>query len=354
MSEVTPWGCCDGNGVDDGGFIRCNSCMKRFHYECLSLTKAPGGPNHWKCPTCKSKLPKTLKDDTTPIRNISTTRGSKRVALNSPPTAATSPSTDFVTAGVVRTIVEDVLKEQLDTMYMKLSDCLIRNLNEQLAPIKKEMEHITDSMAFMNDRFDCIEGQQKVATEAVKELKEDNYKLNSKVVDLTRRINYLEQQSRSNNLEIQCVPEKKNENLMTIISQLGSTIDCKLNEHDILNCTRVAKLSMANTRPRSIVVQLASTRIRDQVIAATYKFNKNNPTNKLNTAHLGFGGEKSPVFIQEHLSPQNKALHAAVRIRAKEKGYKYVWVRSGKIFVRKSEDSGYLFIRDMVDLDKLA
>ncbi|CAH2090658.1 unnamed protein product [Euphydryas editha] len=61
-----------------------------------------------------------------------------------------------------------------------------------------------------------------------------------------------------------------------------------------------------------------------------------------------------PVFIQEHLSPQNKALHAAVRIRAKEKGYKYVWVRSGKIFVRKSEDSGYLFIRNMVDLNKLA
>lgn len=61
------------------------------------------------------------------VRN--TTRGTKRIALSSPPTSVASPITDFVTADVVRMNVQDVFREKLDSMYTKLSDCLISNLH---------------------------------------------------------------------------------------------------------------------------------------------------------------------------------------------------------------------------------
>lgn len=117
------------------------------------------------------------------------------------------------------------------------------------------------------------------------------------MADLSHRINYLEQQTRSNNLELQCLPENKQENLYTVVKQLGSVVGCVLSDNDILHCTRVAKLQATNTRPRSVVVQLASPRIRDNLLASTIDYNKEKKTNteKLNSADLGIAGDKKPV-----------------------------------------------------------
>lgn len=54
------------------------------------------------------------------------------------------------------------------------------------------------------------------------------------------------------------------------------------------------------------------------------------------------------------LSPTNKSLHAATRLKAKEKGYKHVWIRGGRIYIRKTDDSEYRIIRDMDSLNKIS
>lgn len=61
---------------------------------------------------------------------------------------------------------------------------------------------------------------------------------------------------------------------------------------------------------------------------------------------MGIAGDKSPVYVCEHLSPANKALHAAARIRSRELGYKFVWVRNGHIFMRKDETSRFIHIKN--------
>ncbi|XP_050684050.1 uncharacterized protein LOC126978964 [Leptidea sinapis] len=164
----------------------------------------------------------------------------------------------------------------------------------------------------------------------------------------------MEQQLRQCNIELQCVPERKNENLIDIITELGKVIGCNLSSNDVLHCTRTAKTKADTPRPRSVVVQLSSIRMRDQVIAAVSKFNKDNPQNKLNSAHVGLlSNNITPIFVNEHLSPTNKSLHAAARIKAKEKGYKFTWILNGKIFIRKNEGSQYILIKNKNTLDNL-
>lgn len=120
--------------------------------------------------------------------------------------------------------------------------------------------------------------------------------------------------------------------------QLGKVVSYNIQEPDILSVTRIKKLDLDSKRPRSIVVKLRNTRIRDEVLASVMKFNKSlDKDKKLNSNHLGYGGTKSPVFVSEHLSPMNKAIHAETRKVAREKGYKYVWVRDGRILVRKDD-----------------
>lgn len=73
-----------------------------------------------------------------------------------------------------------------------------------------------------------------------------------------------------------------------------------------------------------MVVQLSSPRVRNEFLAVALIYDKSKirKEEKLNTLDIGFAGEKKSIFISEHLSPANKALHAAARSRARERNYK--------------------------------
>lgn len=154
-------------------------------------------------------------------------------------------------------------------------------------------------------------------------------------------------------MELQCVPEFKSENLISLIKQLGSTIGHNVRDDQIMNCTRVAKLNRDTKRPRSIVVQFNAPRTRDHFLEAAIKYNRTHRDEKLNSSHIDIAGEKKAIFVMEHLSTTNKALHAATRNKAKELGYKFVWVRGGRIMMRKDDTSDYIVIRDISSLEKI-
>lgn len=118
-------------------------------------------------------------------------------------------------------------------------------------------------------------------------------------------------------------------------------------------CTRIAKRDTSNPRPRS-VLERSSPRLRDTFLAACVNYNKANSKAKLNSSHLGISMDKpTQIYVTEHLSPENKALHAATRTRAKELGYKFVWTRNGRIFIKKDESSPAIVIGDREKLNLL-
>lgn len=265
-------------------------------------------------------------------------------------------------------IVGDILRNEFENMLARLKKELTDIIHEQMQIIKAELENnmdktlqvveqrlieISESANFVNNRLDDVDKEQKSADRTMKDIKNENMILKSNIISLTNKINYMEQKTRASNIEIQCLPEKRNENLYNVIKQIGRVISCDIEDNHILHCTRTAKLNSNNTRPRAVVVQFISARIRDTYLAACIKFNKSHPDNKLNVSHLGYSENRSPIYICEHLSPTNKSLHAATRLKAKEKGFKYVWIRNGKIFARKDDTSEHIFIRDTDTLSKL-
>lgn len=92
---------------------------------------------------------------------------------------------------------------------------------------------------------------------------------------------------------------------------------------------------------------MVTPQTRDTVVAAVIRFNrsKKRTEDKLNAVYLGFPNNKRPVYVSEHLTLANKKLHAATRATAKEKGYKYVWIRNGRIFIRKNNECPSMVIR---------
>lgn len=345
-------GCCDGTMDIEENAINCKKCKKKFHYACMSLDETQLTADMrgvWNCPECVPKKLISKRNDNTPVSNVNTMRRNIRPHLNSPPADNSRAS---MSRDDIREILE-VMTKNMDDNFAIMRQNMTSALDEQLKPIRAELSQMNDSMNFISDQYEDLKKVHEASQLRVTELEKQNVELKTTMEDLTLRINQVEQQSRQNNVELQCVPEDKNENLMNIIHRLGKTIGCRLNDNDVLNCTRTAKVNRSSTRPRAIVVQLASPRLRDQVLASTIGFNKTNPQNKLNSSHLGLPGNITPVFVTEHLSPANKVLHAAARRAAKDKGYKYVWIRSGKIFLRKSDDAEFILVKNMDMLNSI-
>lgn len=283
-----------------------------------------------------------------------TNRPNKRQALSNSPASDGLASANLpVTQQDVREIVTDIVQTQMAFFLTQMNENFSKTFNKELSSLKNEIENVRSSMDFMNEKFeDAMRGQATLAKE-MEEIKTQNEILKGTVNLLNTKLNLLEQNSRMNNVEVQCVPESKNENLNTIIIQIAKTVGCSLTEENITHCTRVAKNDKTNTRPRAIIAQLSSIRLRDSFLAAAITFNKLNKENKLNSSHIGIAGEKKPIYIMEHLSPANKSLHAAARIKSKELGYKYVWTRNGRIFMRKSDNTPYIVVKDTDFLNKL-
>lgn len=372
MSNSQIWGCCSEGGQNEE-FVICNTCLRAFHLDCVSLPVENNVVGMvWYCPSC---LPKTKKNDNTLAHpqqgSYVTIRPPKRQAFNSPEQTRESilkreevkkvvrniMETEFHSKGseaITRTDVKDIVQEVIKTEMRGLLAVLSSNITSELKTIKEDIFDVKQSMDFINCQYEDFMNETKANKEVINNLQKENLNLKETIEQLNGRVNQLEQHARSNNIELQCVPEKNSENLIAIVTQIGEAIGYEISEDKILHCTRIAKMNRESTRPRSIIIQLSSPRIRDNYLAAAINFNKTkkDPTEKLNTTHIGFR-ERTPIFVTEHLSPTNKTLHAAVRQKAKAKGYKYVWIRGGRIYARKGDNEEFIHIKNFSCLDKL-
>ncbi|KAL4720502.1 hypothetical protein ACJJTC_015829 [Scirpophaga incertulas] len=297
---------------------------------------------NWVCPECINKKPKSDTTNT-PVRAI-------------PVEDEISPE-QLSDHSVQENVTLRNVRNRLETCDTDLTS-LIRNeikaaIRAEMAPIREKLQELQNSVQYISGQYDdLIKSTNKIILDH-KNMQVECEQLRTTVSVMTQRIDQLEQYLRNNNLEIQGVPEHKNENVVSIVSRIADVVSLKLQDKDILNCTRVAHKNKDSKAPRAIVVQLISTRCRDEFYSAVSRYNRSHPKCKLGSSLLNFGGPTVPIYVSEHLSPANKSLHAAARIKARELTYKFVWVRNGRIFMRKDETSPFVHVKSEKTLDSL-
>lgn len=340
--------------------IKCVTCSLRYHYDCINTTSKKYKElkndylNSWVCPLCQSKQPKG--DNTnTPVRASSSSNVShdtssiSNVTLRRPQLHTQTNLQESFTLDNVKQLIQEEMEILLGKIETKIAT-LIDNKTKEMF---KEINEIKESVCFVNNQYEEIKKELQGKFAQVKSLKEENEILQSSVKDLNSRLSIMEQHTRMSNLEIQCVPEHKAENLPNLIKQIGKITGNNISDTDIHKCTRIAKMNPESTRPRSIIVKFSSPRIRDTFLAGVIKFNKTNKNNKLNTNHIGMGGDPKPVYVLEHLTSELKKIHASARLTAKQLNYKFVWIKNGRVFLRKTDLSDHIIVRNIEQLKQL-
>lgn len=393
------------NIVRDDSLLKCSLCHGPHHYGCVNITsrdyKEYYANNHrrWCCPLCTNVNRNRRKDDNTPVRarfsppdvssnvdlnprrgkNVpgpsshlpsimhlqqpASTSGQLNLSLMSiedctqDAPASEQPQASVLTPGE-ETITYDRFSALLDSKLSSLKTSITQEITARLrkeigSAIESLKDDFTKTTDYLVDEQNDLKADLVDANEKIRLLKQEKEALNLEVIDIERRMDSLDKASRSRNIEIHCVPQKRNENLYFLVKKLYDAVKLSISDTDICSVRRVAKMNPNSDRPRSILLTLPSERHRDILISAFKRHNKNNPADLISTQHLEIPGETKLVYLSEHLSPKCKELHASARKVSKERGYKFVWVKFGKIYVRKDELSNPILIKSTNCLDKL-
>lgn len=350
-------------------FLVCSACSSKYDLLCANVgikrfnLMSQEIRQLWKCPECQSKQPKT-DNSNTPLRHlpqpsrpgpggdieldasVSDVSNVTIRARHVQQSQSDLVNDCYVTEDSLRRILSEELSSMIEDKIKKLVSVHLNTINDRIT-------EFNESIVYFNKQYEEMKVDLQKKSAIITGLQKDNETLQFNVKDLSHRLNLTEQNMRESNLEINGIPEHKTENLPTIIAQLAKTVDCQVRDEDVFHVTRVAKLNKDGDRPRTVIVKLRSPRHRDTMLAAVAKYNRNNPKGKLSTQHLGMAGSPRSVFVAEHLTPANKSLHAAARLKAKKEGYKFVWVRNGRIYLRKDEYSPAYFVRNRESLDSI-
>lgn len=368
-------------------YIKCRLCVSKFHCECLNIdvrefrAYTKEYKSAWVCPLCINVTKRSRTNDSTPVpvRSRNTPSQYDNNVMNmscdafdpnanithseQSSGADLTPQLGDTNVEVTMENISALLDVKLNASRLEFMESLRKTLREDVKEMVKHelgstIQNLKDDFSattdFISNEQASLRTDINKSVIVIKNLEMEKNKLQAEVARLNARLIGIEKISRSCNVEIQAVPESKNENLMGLFRKLCDVIKLPMDDGQINACRRVAKHNSTSSRPRNIVVTFATPRIRDTVLSAAHRYVKAHPGRGLTSIDLGITGETRRIFVTEHLSPEQKSLHAATRQTAKERGYKYVWVKYGQIYARKNDTSGAVLIKDLDSLNKLS
>ena len=174
---------------------------------------------------------------------------------------------------------------------------------------------------------------------------DDLENLRTKVAEMEVELNSIQQYLRVNNLEIVGLPapndgESEESLLIHALNDLeGLTNRVTPQDIDISH-----PLPSKRKDGKSVhVVRFISRKTKFMILTA-----------KKRDANKQFKFRNSDIFINEHLSKQNRSLFATAQEKKKALQYKYCWTKGGTIHMRKTDDSAVVTISSDADLINLA
>lgn len=270
--------------IFDGDEIKCSTCNTFLHFECASLREtsfrkmSKNAKLNWCCNKCKFTDPKDKK---------------------------------------LFPITATVLKD--------MDSCSIS---------KENFKSLLDSVNYMSDKFDSFGKQIQEIVKTIKYMKEENQtlkdqnnRLKNEVTYLDKRINVLEQISIENFAEIVGVPETNNENCIKTVEAIVAAVGV---ETTILKAYHIQ--SKIQNKPRKMIVEFQTYQTKRNLMENVRK-------TKLTGKIVNANWNNNTIYINDSLTYFNRNLFFKAKAFARDKGFKFIWFKDLKLFIKKSENT---------------
>ena len=217
-----------------------------------------------------------------------------------------------------------------------LSD--LKSMKSELAEVKNSVDFVHQAVESLSSRISEVDRE----LQGLRRTKDDLITLQQRIEKIESAIHENEQRSRLNNIEIKGVPFSPSENLFSIVSKIGDLVKCSISKEQI---NYVARVPMRNDKTKkTIIVSVHNRYLKDDFVSAAKKCT-------ITSSNLNLQGSDR-IFVNDHLTLENKLLLNKVKSLAKERGFAFTWVKGCKIFIRKNPTSPAVTIRSESDLKK--
>lgn len=244
----------------------------------------------------------------------------------------------------LRIVLEEKLKAIFEGTLNAILDNKLKELHLSISKLTESIEEVKKSASFMSSQYDLLLQENK-------SLKAEVRKTTNELNHLKEEFNNLEQYSRRDCLEIRGVPVQRDEDINALVVNIGRRMGVELKGDDISTSHRLPIMNRGRdpkSRTPSIIVKFVRRDVRDKFFKAKKQLFG------VTSRDLGFSRvAEQKIFIAESLTQRNKKLFADCLNAKHDLNFKYIWTSSGKILLRKNDDSPARLISCDRDLVKL-
>lgn len=206
-------------------------------------------------------------------------------------------------------------------------------LAKEVEVLRKELGEMHESLKLFNGLYEEVKKSQEL-------LQKENKELTKKNEQLTLRMSELEQHSRQNNIEIKGVPVTQAEDCLAILQQIGEKVECPISAADVDVVHRVP----AKNNEQHIIARFCSRTKKAEFAGKAKKA-------RLTAGTIGFQSHsQQPVYVNDHLTPENKRLFAQALAKKNEMNWQFLWVENCRIKARKAQGDRVHRISKVSDL----
>ena len=173
----------------------------------------------------------------------------------------TSDGTDVFAKGIESPRCASILYDCLNNLELKVNEIYELSSSTKDAQIKgaKQLEDVSESIKFINEKFEEYKGDWKQKEKEVAELKEDLTSLKEKFFQVDKMLDRQEQYSKRNCLLVHRVKEKNNEDTDQEITKIvKNDLGEEITIHDTDRTHRLGKRKLDNNVSRPIIVKFRS------------------------------------------------------------------------------------------------
>lgn len=298
--------------------LQCGDCKGYFHLECGNVTEVDARimqseKTPWICATC--------------LEESAATASRRQSALLSQHGGMSARRSDVFTRATGE-------PSRGGDMELKV---LIRELQEEMREMRKTME-------FFNDKYEEEAKRNKILADIVSEVSKDNQELRKEIQKLKSTVNAQENNKLKSNITISGLLDVTDDGVVSKekITKLVQSLNVNCNGGDFEDI----KIFKVNNGAKAVVT-LKSLELKQRILRARAQ------KGKISIRNMGLGESSQTIFIDEDLSKEMYELFKKAREQLKERNYKYVWHRNGRVLARKSEGDRYVVIRGENDLEEL-
>lgn len=288
--------------------LSCSECKKQFHGTCVNMSKADveylaSIESLWRCQPCTTTRRQSMRLD------------------------AQASGSNFTLDDVMKAIksIEDGQKQVIRD-FNEANELLSNRIEDMNSVMKEQAKKISEFL------------DQVVA------FKTENEILKKKVFQLEDELDEAQQYSRRNCVEVHGLAVE-DDNVMGAVKDVGIALGMNIEESMIDTCHTIGK-KPGVAGPPAIIIKFVRRMDAEKMLA------KRREKRQLSTRHLNIPTD-TPIYINESLTQKRRLLLSRARAAKREKNYKWAWVRSGKVYMRKDDHAPVKNVKCLADLESL-